>query len=463
MPREVGKRSAGRAMSGGADGVRRNSRGTPSKAQIALLERYKVDHNKSGVIDNTLDEVMLDCIGDIKEAIDNLITYGDTHVYRVLPKELDEKIRAYGMFAQEYFGKDVEDAKGKPVFIVPANYKQCNKCLKFKDKTNGFFMSYSDSADGAVPICKDCLNKLFQQYLRKYGVRESLIMVCQKIDVLAVLELINKYTEYYKTADGKKEVFNGRFIGNFLRELSLWLTVCDVPESDRMFCKSNLHGEPFRDIGASTSLEPIYDDIYATKTEEEDEEGFETSQRKYASATTLRQKWGNFDIIDLHWLEDKYNEWYDKCEIDGLSREKLVMQLCYEELSIVRTREKGGNVKDKVRSFQALMKDAELTPKKQAANSSSDAQFTSLGEFIKAAETRGPIITKNKAFKDVDSFEKFWRSVAGAISRTLCKDSEYVKDFEENYKDYTVDFVSAAKTEESAPVIEGGEEDGKDN
>ena len=109
------------------------------------------------------------------------------------------------------------------------------------------------------------------------------------------------------------------------------------------------------------------------------------------------------------------------------------------------------------------MKDAELTPKKQAANSSSDAQFTSLGEFIKAAETRGPIITKNKAFKDVDSFEKFWRSVAGAISRTLCKDSEYVKDFEENYKDYTVDFVSAAKTEESAPVIEGGEEDGKDN
>ena len=111
MPREVGKRNAGRAMSGGADGVRRNSRGTPSKAQIALLERYKVDHNKSGVIDNTLDEVMLDCIGDIKEAIDNLITYGDTHVYSVLPKELVEKIRAYGMFAQEYFGKDVEDAK----------------------------------------------------------------------------------------------------------------------------------------------------------------------------------------------------------------------------------------------------------------------------------------------------------------------------------------------------------------
>ena len=87
MPKEVGKRNMGRAMTGGADGVRRANRGAPSKAQIALLKQYKVDHNKAGVIDNTIDGVVSDCILDIKEAIDNMIQYGDPSIYRVLPKD----------------------------------------------------------------------------------------------------------------------------------------------------------------------------------------------------------------------------------------------------------------------------------------------------------------------------------------------------------------------------------------
>ena len=457
MPKEVGKRNMGRAMTGGADGVRRANRGAPSKAQIALLKQYKVDHNKAGVIDNTIDGVVSDCILDIKEAIDNMIQYGDPSIYRVLPKELDEKMRAYGMYAQEYFGERLTSIKGQPVYIVPVTFKQCSKCGKFKDRETEFYTTYSDVSDGTSPICKDCLNELFKRYIKEYGVKESLVVVCQKIDMPVISEFINKYIDYYNTPDGKRDVLKGSFIGNFLSDVSLWLYTGEIPDSDKEFCKSNLHGEPFRDIVAKSTFAQIYDDIYSQPDDEED-----ITSRKYASISNLRQKWGNFEDKDLYWLEDKYDEWYDKCEIDGLSREKLVMQLCYEELSIVRTREKGGNAKDKVKSFQALMKDAELTPKKQAATATGESQFTSLGEFIKTAEAKGPIITKNKAFKDVDSFEKFWRSIAGAISKTLCRDSEYVKDFEENYKDYTVDFIGPSNTEEQSPPVEVGEANEKD-
>lgn len=194
------------------------------------------------------------------------------------------------------------------------------------------------------------------------------------------IEVLEQYVEFYNTAEGKKSVLDGVFFSDYYQATLLSFSE-EQKKDDLSFCKSNLHGEPFRDVIPTFDLAPIYDDITVKKSKGADDD--DELARKYPSLSKLKQKWGSFEKADLYWLEDKYNEWYEKCEIDGLSREKLVIQLCYEELSIVRTREKGGNVKDKVRSFQTLMKDAELTPKKQSISGSSESQFTSLGEFYK--------------------------------------------------------------------------------
>lgn len=456
MERQVKRRGEADYLQKNPDKIKFGKRGAPTPAERALIERYKVDNKIDGVINNTLDNIISESIYQIKEAVDNMIAYGDPKVYRILPKELDDKIRTYGWFAQEYFGKGISSAAGQPVYIVPASYIRCSECEKFKSP-DSFFVRYKENQSSRVHICKECCNKIFTELLLKYGPKEALIIMCQRLDIVALNDVIEKYCIKYKTPEGKREVSEGAFLGNFFGDESIFIRSNEIHYSDCSFMKSNLHGEPFRDIVAGNQQNPIYDDILAEKDEDDDFD--DDNVIGVGSTKRLKRKWGDFEKKDLIWLESKYNEWYEKCEIEGLSREKLVMQLCYEELDIVRTRERGGNVKDKVRSFQSLMKEADLTPKRQVTNST-DSQFSSLGAFIKAAEASGPIVEKNKAFRDIDSFEKFWKSVAGAISRTLCKDNEYVKDFENNYKEYTVDILGteSASTQSTEPT--DGDQDG---
>ena len=423
-----------RASRKSSDRVSQGGRGSPSIAQKELLKRYKADR-KIDVVDNTLDSVVEDCILDIKEAVDNMIEYGDPHIYKVLPKELDEKIRAYGMFAQEYFGKENRANDGMPVYIVPTTYKQCNKCGMFKQESD-FYINYSDSCSGHSPICKECATKMFNDYLPKYGIKETLVALSQKMDYLIVEDIILRYLERFDTPKGKADIVKGSFLGNYIGDVNIYMSNSALVSEDMCFMKTNLNGVPFRDIHASQDIGAIYDDVF--------EEGNTDNLDSLKGIDKAKKKWGNFPPADLRWLEDKEAEWYDKCEITGLSREKLVKQLCYEELTITREREKGHPVKDAVKSFQSLMKDSDLTPKKEVSTSST-SQFSSLGDFIKHAEKTKPIINKNPSLSDVDNVQKLWKSIAGAIQKTLCKDGENIKDLEQNYKDYTVGMFSEDK------------------
>lgn len=463
MAREVKKQGnkdlIARAQSNPDKIVHKRS-GAVSKAERELIARYKADRKINGVIDNTLESVISDCIYDIKEAVDNMINYGDSKVYRVIPKELDEKTRAYGLFAQEYFGKEIEEMKGTPVFIIPSTYKMCSKCGNYKSPDD-FYVSNSDCTRSTTIMCKKCCNAMFKEYYKKYGIKEALIVMCQKLDVVVINSVLESYIKKYDTPEGKNDILKDTFFGKFIGDLNIYLSNSNIEDEDKVFCKTNLHGEPFREIIPKNEQEQIYDDVFASDNDDDDLDLSST----YQPISKLRKKWGNMEKQDLYWLEDKYNEWYDKCEIEGLAREKLVIQLCYEELDIVRTRERGGAVKDKVKSFQSLMKDSDLTPKKQVSASTTESQFTSLGAFIKAAEVKGPIISKNRAFRDVDNFEKIWKSIAGAISRTLGKENFYTENFNKNYKKYTVAFTNPDEnTEEDKKedYIDSGDLDEKD-
>lgn len=422
--------------------VKYGIKGKLSKNEIALLERYKTKKGVANITANTIDEVIADNIDTIKEVIDNMVTYGDPKVFKVIPKELDSKIKDYGLVAQEYFGKKSVEMKGQPVYIVPVDYKQCNKCGAFKQNSS-FYINYSDSSFGYTNVCKDCCEILFRDYLQLYSCKESLMVVCQKIDTVVVEPVLTKYVRRYGTPKGKEEISNGTFLGAFMSENSSYLRIHNIPAKDSCFCRSNLHGEPFRMIEAAQILPQLYND--ALKPQEEDDYD---SPQNYRPIRELKSKWGDFPSNDLYWLEDKYNEYIDRCEVEGLSREKLVMQLCHEELDITRAREKHENIKDKLRNFQALMKEADLTPKRQTLTAS-ESQFQSFGTLIKTAEMHGPIISKNNKFEDVDKFKNLWKSIVGAITRTLGRRNEYVDVFEKSYESYSADF--------KLPEDDGGE------
>lgn len=419
------------------DRVYFGSKGKPSKAQLALIERYKADTNKL-LVENTIDEIVSERIEDIKEAVDNMIQYGDPKIFKVLPKVLDEKIKSYGLFAQEYFGKNVKELEGTEVFIAPVSFKLCNKCNKYKTNT-AFYESFSDLYDGTMPICRDCAKKLFGKYYKTYrDLRECIILISQKFDIIVyepALELVLKFAE---TEEGKSQLISGDILGKYLTDLWLQCHINNIPKERRVFAESNLGGIPFKCIKNRFTMPSIYNDRLQSDNIENDSI-VDDEDDKLPPLKKLRRKWGPiYKDEELKFLENIYNQYLERSVIDSLVKERLLLQVCYEELGLYQDRQAQKPVDKRIAGLRALLKDAGISEKK-SANNNGDSQFGSLGEFIRHAEQHEPIIVKNHKFVDVDGIKKLWMSMVGALIRTLGRNNEYTEKFEENYKPYTAD------------------------
>ena len=98
----------------------------------------------------------------------------------------------------------------------------------------------------------------------------------------------------------------------------------------------------------------------------------------------------------------------------------------------------GEKVKDDVNTIQALLNSSGLIEKTRDKT----AETTKIGMTIRDIENRRPINQVSENLQDVDKYKSLLRSFTGAISRTLGKDNQFVKYFEDYFKDYTIDLVS---------------------
>ena len=420
--------------------------GRPSKALVALIERYKVKSGKE-LVKNTIDEVIADNIKEIQVAVNNMIKYGDSKVYRFLPRELDDEMRSYGLAAQEYFGKKIAEARGSYVYCVPMDFKRCNRCKKYKDYTD-FYTSTSDVSDGKFPICKDCTTIMFNEYMKKYkDVKEVIILMSQKFDIMVYEPTLKNFVNKFNTVEGKKDFLEGTFFGNYLSNLNLDVNLGGLEIVDSDFSKSYLGGIPFKGMAYQFNIPPIYNDkIISEGDDDYDDTEMSLSARQILK---LKRTWGDFNLEELKWLEEKHEEWHTNYDIQGKNRELLVQQLCLEELMLFKGRQIGADVSKHLKNIQEMMKNSDLTPKKTSATSAT-SEFASLGDFIKHVEKTKPFIVKDKSFTDIDGIQKIWKSIAGAIARTLGKDNEYTDTCKEVYKEHTVDLLSANNTEENS-------------
>ena len=382
----------------------------------------------------------------IKEAISNLEKYGDANIYAMLPHKLDEFVRTYSLIITDYFGKQNRNLANTTVIVVPETHKKCGRCKKYKHARNEFFHSKSDTDDGFMHLCKDCANELLKEYYRKYkDIRESMILLSQKLDIYVDVPLLDRFVNRFDSEEGKEEFRYNKFFGNYLSELYLMISSGEIPEDKCMFANSAFGGIPFKCVEEPMDVQPIYNDkIVNEDTTPQDKEEQTRIQK-------LSKKWGIDDKKDLNFLENRFKELEEEYDLSGLNTQMLVKQLCFEELKLLQIRKGGGDSKKSLDSMRALMADLNLTPKK--AKTFNSSSFDSLGSAIKVFEKHKPIINKDPTFEDVDKIERFRDSMVGALQRTLQQDSEYVKKFEENYKDYSVDITAG---------IDGDDEDGND-
>lgn len=414
---------------------------TASALTKELFEKYK-DKIENGE-NNQLENYIMNNIIQIKRMIDNIIQYSDPRVFEVVPSEFQKLAKEQGWVAQQYFDKLLMKYYHSNVLVVPTHYIQCRMCHQYKQPKK-FYKVSSDLTDGYSIICKDCANKLFVKYLKKYkDIRETLIIFSHKLDLYVYQPILQKYCEYYEEEAGKQDVSEGLFIGKYIADLNLQKHY--HPEiADFTFEQTRLEGVPFKCIENYLPVPPIYHDKFEVEVVKEVktvEDNFDddTPLSDYM-ARKLEYKFGKYPHQDLKWLERRYKEWDENFDISQLNSQKLIIQMCCDELLIVRQREQGIDVSKLTKTFRDTMDALKLTPKQQAKDSNSN-MFNSLPDFIKEVEKHKPITTRSKEFEDIDGIMRYVIGNAGATARTIGKPNEYTEEFLKMYKDYTLDIM----------------------
>lgn len=291
----------------------------------------------------------------------------------------------------------------------------CRVCQATK-ASSGFYESKNKlDSNGFLSICKDCVNKMFDEYYKIFNNFEQAIKItCEEIDLVYYSPSVEGVKTRMAKAISEGREFNNPF-GHYKSMVSQ--------------NHDNVTGMRYRD-----SYDAKAKDDKPFKTNYAQEEDFES-----ITLDNLISRWGNLEIPDLQWLEERYSTFWDrKYTIDG-ARQMLVEQICFIELSIRKNRSdgRGGGNKEDLMLIQNLLKTANLSPKQETA--SEEAEFQTISEFIKKVEQSKPIVGKNPVYKDVDGFSKMWKSLAGAIKRTAGRADEDTDTFNETFKEHTLD------------------------
>ena len=415
------------------DGVDFGKMGRPSTAQLKLIEKYKINHPNQ-LVKNTIKGLITEELPNIKKAIESLEKFSDVNIYEVLPKELDSFIRDYNLIITDYYCRNKGELGTRTVIVVPEGYIRCMKCGDYKNPKDEFYTSKSDIGEGYLPVCKKCATKMFREFYKETNdIKEALILISQKLDIYVHVPTLNNYVQKFETLEGKEAYKDGTFFGLYLNDLSIDMKKDGITDEPIGFANSNLCGIPFKKTKKVITYGRVYDDVVTTD-EKAKENVKEMTDYEYYK---LRKKWGIEDKQDLRFLENSYSNLEEQYDLSGLNSQMLVKQLCFEELNLHKIRKSEGNAEKALKTYRDLMNDLNLTPKKEKKTKS--GSFDSLGSLIQAIEKEKPFINTNPAFEDVDNIKRMRDSMIGAKDRTLQRETEYVKKFEENYADYSVD------------------------
>lgn len=196
---------------------------------------------------------------------------------------------------------------------------------------------------------------------------------------------------------------------------------------------------------------PPYNQMTFAQSQYDDTAIYEAEEVREARPEIKKIFGDGFTESDYIYLQDKYDEWYARTQIDSLSQETYIVQLCFVQLNMWKAEKSGRDTKDLIKSFNDLMSGANLQPKQAAGNASGDT--LTYGQLIEKLETTRPVSEVSEDFKDVDGIMKYISTwFLGHIAKAFGLKNVYSQTYEEEVKRYTVEPPKADEEGESKEI-----------
>lgn len=333
--------------------------------------------------------------------------------------------------------KDVIDKNIKEESIV--NKKHCCHCGSYKDISD-FTKSRSPIyKDKRIHICKQCIGEMISNYLDEYkNMLDSLMIILSITNTFVFKEALNETLEYYKLHKSKKKELYEYYVERldiYNKEYSLW------NKTYLTFECSNFYSKPFVKCRLDDTLDPIdiaQENVSELDDNDEQEDEVELTELQISK---MKKKWGDKDIEDLIWLDEREKSYYEKHDVPNDHIHKSgIITLCHLELQEFQAFRDGKEVKQIITNKEKVLKNLVLNPKKKSSDGG--VKGIDLGTLIKKREQYKPIVNKDPYFDDIDNISSIAKALSGALCRTANIETPLITEFEKIMKPYTFDFTN---------------------
>ena len=265
---------------------------------------------------------------------------------------------------------------------------------------------------GRLPICHRCFNESVIEVWKQNGkdVRKAFLRVCAQWDI------------YYSDEVGDMLPTGDIRNSKFTQFITLKKTDSDIKTYDDYLLESEALSRAEEVAEAESAI-----------TEEETE-----AEKKYNASAQNINKWGA-ELLedDYKFLNAKYAEWENRCDIDSLSREMLVRDLCMLKLQQNKAYMSGNmDLYQKLTDMiQKTLERANLSPKQEEATAKSSEK--PIGVLIRQFEEERPIPEPDPEWGDVDGVMKIILVfIIGHLCKMLGLKNRYAKMYEDEMEKY---------------------------
>lgn len=170
---------------------------------------------------------------------------------------------------------------------------------------------------------------------------------------------------------------------------------------------------------------------------ESDGDILEISSNRKPRREIIKLFGSGFTIDDYLFLQDQYDDWKTRTQVDSKSQEIYVVQICCILLDIYKARKKGKDTDKLFKSLNDATQAANLQPRQNVSNSATDT--LTFGQLIEKWENERPIPDPDPEFEDVDGIKKYINVFfKGHLAKMMGLKNAFTSEYDEYMKKYTV-------------------------
>ena len=186
---------------------------------------------------------------------------------------------------------------------------------------------------------------------------------------------------------------------------------------------------------------------------DEDEQTLQLTSKRKPRKEIIKLFGSGFTSEDYLYLQDQYDDWCARTEVDSKSQQTYIVRICFKLLDIYKAQKAGKDTEKLDKSLNDLLAAANLQPRQNVGNASTDT--LTFSQLISKWELEKPVPTPDPELCDVSGIGKkirvwFGGWLANALGLDVPQSQEYIEEVEK----YTVTKPSIEEKEGSSAIYQ---------